>query len=103
MSMAALRDACPGWSSPAAAGGESQGDRDDRTERDGDAPGSIDERMRHVTVGSGYDGLGLLSIPAGDPEARPCEGPGAIRTFVLPRVLVVGAGVSCRVEAARTR
>jgi hypothetical protein len=59
---------------PAAAGDQGQGDRDDGTERDADAPGSYDERMIHVFMGSGSARLGPQGIPAGDPEAIPWDG-----------------------------
>ena len=59
---------------PAAAGGQGQGDRDDGTKRDADAPGSYDERMIHVFMGSGSARLGPQGIPAGEPEAIPWDG-----------------------------
>ena len=59
---------------PAAAGDQGQSDRDDGTERDADAPGSYDERMIHVFMGSGSARLGPQGIPAGDPEAIPWDG-----------------------------
>ncbi len=108
MSVAALRDGGPGWSLPAAAGGQGQGDRDDRAECHAGAPSSIEKGMCHETVSSGCARLGPLSVPAGEPEAISYAGPGTIRTFVPSGdgSWVLDPDRPCpsrRVAAARTR
>ena len=106
--MAVLGTQVPAGLVPATAGGQGQRDGDDRAERDAQAPDSVNERMSHVTVGSGSADWAPDDPRRRDPEAIACDGPGTIRTFVLPRhgswVLVVRRiRAARRVEAARTR